>query len=425
MVGSNKAVRGMQLMGCALALITMAACSSDDSDEPSAGSGGAAGEGGESGMGESGMGGMGESGMGGEGGGDAGGMGGSSGTGGIPGQGTFTPTGEPLAANDMEWTWVDFPDSFCRDGSTAGLGLSLNSASDKVMIFMQGGGACFDFLTCATNPANAAMQKGPQMAGVFDRSQDANPVKDWNFVFVPYCTGDVHLGTKEDGSVESVNGVQKFVGRKNLLAYLNRIVPTFPDASQVLLTGISAGGFGAAANMEIVQWAFGDIPVTAIDDSGPPMASEYLPTCLQEKWRTTWGFDDSILQDCGDDCPDPNDYSIPYSVHVANKFPDRMGGLIETTNDSVITVFYGYGTDDCTGSFATPVPAETFKMGLLDYRSRIMELGANLGTYYVEGSTHTWLSGGAFYSQEVGGVKMVDWFRDIVEGTAAAHVGPE
>ena len=70
------------------------------------------------------------------------------------------------------------------------------------------------------------------------------------------------------------------------------------------------------------------------------------------------------------------------------------------------------------------MPAATFKAGLLDYRETIMGVTDRLGTYFIEGSQHTWLAGGAFYTQTVGGVKMVDWFRDIVEGTAAAHVGP-
>lgn len=339
----------------------------------------------------------------------------------------FVPTGEPLAAPAMTWTWLDFPDTKCRDGSMAGIAVSLNPASDKLMIFMQGGGACFDAITCAGNPTNASGQKAELVQGLFARSNDENPVKDWNWVFVPYCTGDVHLGTKDDGMVAGVAGTQHFVGRLNLEKYLHRVVPTFPAISQVLLTGVSAGGFGAAANMEFVQWAFGDVPVTAIDDSGPPMSTTYLPECLQQKWSETWGFADSILKDCGDDCPNPNEFSIPYSLHVARKFPDHMGGLIETTNDSVITLFYGFGTNECTGSFLTPLPQAQFQAGLLEYRATIMAEttgSGGLGTYYVAGSQHTWLAGGSFYSQTVGGVRMVDWFTDIVEGTAAAHVGP-
>ena len=251
---SNKVWRSA-LAICALGLVPYAtACGSDDSEGGMAGASGMSGDP----DGGSGSGGSGD-------------PDGGAGSGGSGGGGSNVGDGEPLEAPAMQWTWIDFPDSFCRDGSNAGLGVSLNPASDKVMIFMQGGGACFDFLTCGTNPASAAMQKGEQTTGLFNRAEPTNPVADWNHIFIPYCTGDVHLGTKEDGTVEGVNGTQMFVGRNNVLAYLKRIVPTFPDATQVLLTGISAGGFGAAANMEVVQEAFGDIPVTAIDDSGPPM----------------------------------------------------------------------------------------------------------------------------------------------------------
>jgi hypothetical protein len=267
-------------------------------------------------------------------------------------------------------------------------------------------------------------QKNEKTQGVFSRTTDENPVKDWSYVYIPYCTGDVHLGTKEDGMVAGVAGTQQFVGRRNIEAFLERLVPTFADASQVLLTGVSAGGFGAQANMELMQWAFGDIPVTAIGDSAPPMSSEYLPECLQEKWRTTWGFEDSLLRDCGADCPNPNDYSIPYTAHVARKFGDHLGGLIETTGDGTITFFYGFGGNDCMNAFPTPVPAATFEAGLLDYRAQIMELGDGLGTYFIAGTQHTWISGPSFYTQETDGVKLVDWYRDIVEGTGAAHVGP-
>jgi hypothetical protein len=356
-----------------------------------------------------------------------GGMGSEAGAGGMGGGDTgpkFMPTGEPLSAPDMTWTWIDFPDTQCRDGSPAGLGVSLNSASDKVMIFLQGGGACFDSLTCGSNPYNVANQKSAQTGGLFARSQADNPVKDWNHIFVPYCTGDVHLGTKADGSITGVAGTQRFVGRLNLEKFLHRIVPTFPNATQVLLTGISAGGFGAAANTEFVQWAFGDIPLTVIDDSGPPMSSEFLPKCLQAKWAETWGFANSVLKDCGADCPDPSDYSIPFTLHIAKKFPGRMGGLIETTADSVITLFYGYGTGNCTGNFLTPMAADDFEAGLLDYRATIQGAEANLGTYFIRGTQHTWLAGGAIYTHMIGGTRMIDWIKNIIEGTGAAHVGP-
>jgi hypothetical protein len=350
--------------------------------------------------------------------------------GGLADEPPFEPTGEPLKADDMKWTWVDFPDTKCRDGSMAGLAVSMNSKSDKLMIFLQGGGACFDQFTClanaATGNANVDNQKGELTAGVFDRSNAKNPVKDWNFVFIPYCTGDVHLGTKDDGMVDAADGVQHFVGRLNLTAFLNRVVPTFSTASQVLLTGVSAGGFGSAGNTEYVQWAFGKVPVTVIDDSGPAMSTKVVPSCLQKQWRDLWGFDGSILKDCGADCPDRDNFELDYTKHVAEHADGRMAGLISSNADNTITVFFGYGQNNCTGNFATPVSQADFTAGLLEYRDFVKGIYPNYGTYYIQSNKHTWIADDGFYTTTTGANKrlLVDWYADIVNGVKATAEGP-
>jgi hypothetical protein len=348
--------------------------------------------------------------------------GGGAGGGGTGGAGGFKPTGTAITAPNLAWTWVDFPDSFCRDGSTAGIAVSLTDASDKVMIYLEGGGACFDAATCGANPTSVGAQKAEHTLGVFDRTNPLNPVKDWNFVYVPYCTGDIHAGTNENGSIPGLAGTQKFVGRRNMEAYLNRIVPTFPKPGQVLLTGISAGGFGAAASADLVARAFGSVPMTLIDDSGPSMSSQYLPACLQDKWRALWGFDDSILKDCGAACPKKDDYTLDYSKFLAKKYPNRESGLIESNDDSVITLFYGYGQNNCTGSLATPVPAAQYDAALLDLRTQMAPYPKFL-MYYPASTQHTWIGGATLYTEAEGGTKLIDWVTAIVNNAPAQNVG--
>jgi hypothetical protein len=235
------------------------------------------------------------------------------------------------------------------------------------------------------------------------------------------------MGTNDNGMVTGVTGAQHFMGRPNMEKFLNRIVPTFPKATQVLLTGVSAGGFGAASNSYLVQRAFGNVPVTMIDDSGPPMSSMYIPTCLQDKWRTTWGLDGSILADCGASCPNHSDYTLDYTKFVLKLADARPGavksGLLDSNNDGVITAFYGYGQNNCTGSLTTPVPAATYDAGLLDFRATVTALTPNFGTYYPAGTTHTWLAGATFFTEAEGGTKLVDWFTAIVNGTGVTQVG--
>ena len=270
----------------------------------------------------------------------------------------------------MTWQFVPIQGAMCRDGSATGIGVNVVPGSTKVMIFLEGGGACFNSITCSTNPsafseadfagctgapdAGTSICAAPSLAGggggILNRNDPANPVADWSFVYVPFCTGDVHAGNKLNATVAGVAGKQQFVGYANMTRYLARIVPTFPSATKVLLTGISAGGFGAAANYLQTAKAFGSVPVYDLDDSGPTMESPYVSSCLQGQWADTWGFDKTILADCGSDCPDPKNYTVDAAIHVARLYPHIPFGLVEDTDDEIITLFYGFGQNNCAGT---------------------------------------------------------------------------
>ncbi|HEX4434206.1 MAG TPA: pectin acetylesterase-family hydrolase, partial [Acidimicrobiales bacterium] len=124
--------------------------------------------------------------------------------------------------------WDFHQSGLCRDGSPAGFYAHFSTASStKLWIYLEGGGACDSATFCTHNPANiaqvfsggAASQgqtiggslgfdgngfQQPYVAsngyspGIFDFTNSANPFKDWNAVYVPYCTGDVHFGTVEN-----------------------------------------------------------------------------------------------------------------------------------------------------------------------------------------------------------------------------------
>src|SRR4051794_25698091 len=57
------------------------------------------------------------------------------------------PLGMAIDAPKGTWTWVDFPDSYCDDGSHTGIGIK-KTDSKNLLVFMNGGGACWDYLTC-------------------------------------------------------------------------------------------------------------------------------------------------------------------------------------------------------------------------------------------------------------------------------------
>ena len=344
-----------------------------------------------------------------------------------------TPLGEPLPGTLSEWTYVEFPDATCRDGSPAGIFVNLGRAN-KLMIFLEGGGRCINEQTCnwwlfPANVEGGTIIRAAASAGVFDRNHPDNPVGDWDIVYVPYCTGDRHAGANPDGYVEGV-GPQRFVGYLNLQAFLARIVPTFANTTDVLLTGMSAGGFGVSSTLGLVQRSFPDVKVKAINDSGPFLTTAVFTACDQERSRILYNSDQTFLADCGAACPDPTDYWMDYGAYLAEAFADRPTGLIITMEDAVERALFGYGLNDCTYAPDTveillnpPVNAAAFSTDLLAYRERISAF-PNASTFYVEGETHSFLGFDEFYTTTASGLRMVDWFAQIVRGESPGHIGP-
>ena len=339
----------------------------------------------------------------------------------------LTITGSAITSPDKTWTWIDFPDTKCRDGSQAGLGIRRNSASKDLMIFLEGGGACFDDVTCLANPANASTWKNEPKGGILNPADPSNPLRDWNLVYIPYCTGDVHAGTRSDVRVSGLFPKEQFVGYLNMEKYLQRIVPSFPDPARLLLTGISAGGFGASATAILVQRAFKNEKVIMIDDSGPPQNGEVVPPCLQKRMRELWGLDNSVLKDCGAGCPDRDDFQDAVGVYLTKTFNDRASGLISSIHDGIISGFFGAGNNNCTGvALVDSVAPAVFEKGLLDFRAAVKD-SASFSTFYPNSNQHTWLTDlfeVKFNAAEINGVKLTKWVSDIIDGKPSSHLGP-
>jgi cysteine-rich repeat protein len=330
--------------------------------------------------------------------------------------------GVPIDAPNGVWTYVPIVGSLCRDGSPTGIMVNPSSVSDRVMIFLAGGGACFNYFSCiAGNPDSFNPADFEGTTGVFDRANPDNPVRGFSFVYVPYCTGDVHLGGTA-AKVPGLSGMQEFRGYGNVRRALERIAPTFKDATEVLLTGVSGGGFGAAGNFEQVQRAFQDVPVVLLDDSGPPMGTDQIPSCLQDEWREMWGLDATVLEECGTDCPHPDDYVLDLTAHVLKRYPRAVAALFSNTADGTIRTFYGFGNNQCN-AIVSSVPAADYLAGLTQVRNFVTERSSTFGTYYVEGNEHTCIGDDCFYEMVVDGVALTDFVADLLEGSTS-HVGP-
>ena len=251
-----------------------------------------------------------------------------------------TPTA--IVAPNEAWTWVDFPDSQCGNGATTGIGINPTTRSTDLLIYMQGGGACWNAFTCFTIGSATNITTGYQAAAfatesfksawAVNRNMTANPLKDMSYVYVPYCTGDVHAGD----SVKTHDPGRPPVhhkGGKNIEAFLRRLKLTFPNATRVFLSGSSAGAYGSQLNYQRALDAFPAAEIHVLADCGQMVnpAGTFLTD-----WTSAWNM--TVPASCtGCD----TDFS-KYPAWLATTYPNRRFGLLAYTQDNVLRQFFGY-----------------------------------------------------------------------------------
>ncbi len=324
--------------------------------------------------------------------------------------------GAPLTPQTNAWTWVDFPDSSCDDGSPTGIGIN-GGTSENLLVFMNGGGACWDYLTCFTiNTASHGpfgqtefMQQvaaRSQKNTIFDRDDADNPFHDWSFVFIPYCTGDVHTGDNVvmyEDNTKTMSRPYHHTGHRNVLAYLPRIAATWPQPKKLVLSGSSAGGYGASFNFDDFRRYFppGGTQAYLLDDSGPVLEGSAIPDGYRMAWITQWHLDEVLQPLCGDACKD--DFSLAVTAVAKKHAGDRMA-LLSSEQDQTIR---GYLLLSPSG----------FQTEINNLAKDVLDPRPNVRYFYVAGETHTMLGNvDAFTSS---GTPLKTWLTQMVSDDAA------
>ncbi|MBS1149599.1 MAG: hypothetical protein H6Q89_1297 [Myxococcaceae bacterium] len=401
------------VLGCVLTIVvgcggapTLADAGAGGDSSAGGGSGGGVAGGAGGGAGGGVAGGAGGGVAGGAGGGVAGGAGG--GVAGGAGGGTATDAGTPIAAPNETWTWVDFPGSACGNGVATGIGVNLTSQSTDVVIYLQGGGACWDNTTCfvINSAANVSSGYGATQfasdtskgASFFDRSRTDNPFRTASFVFVPYCTGDVHGGDAVQTYNSALPNKKLFhKGRVNLAEFLARLKPTFPAAQHVYLSGSSAGAFGAQINYPQVAAAFPSAEVHLLADSGQMINPSGT---LLSTWVASWALVNPVgCANCYSDFT-----KLPQ--WLAATYPNRRFALLAYTQDNVLRQFFAYSAVDY----------ETQTRALL---TAVYNPTTHAKYFLLAGTSHTML--GSFFTLTApsGGPTLATWVTRWKNGDAA------
>jgi hypothetical protein len=302
------------------------------------------------------------------------------------------------------------PESTCDDGSPTGIAVSLGSGPDLV-VFLNGGGACWDYLTCfvlrtaSSGPFGLrefqALEARTLAGSILDRDLDANPFRDASLAFVPYCTGDIHGG---DNVAVYVSGdtqrAYHHAGHANLVAFLARLAATWPSPRKLVLSGSSAGGFGSVLNYDTARTFWPDAQAYLIDDSGPPLERGAVSHALLDAWYTSWRLDKVLDPLCGPACR--SDISAGLAA-VQRKYPQDRVALLSSLQDQIISTYYmtsGAQLEQALGALASDVIAPA----------------PNARFFFVAGSSHTMLGDPAAFVQ---GVPLLTWIGQQVTGDPA------
>jgi hypothetical protein len=145
---------------------------------------------------------------------------------------------------------------------------------NKLLMYYQGGGACWDLPSCLVlniNKQTAGAFDNPDLVGTgfADPTNAANPFKDWHVVFVSYCTGDVHWGEVETLYAGVGGGFIKHFGFMNSRLGEKWARERFVDPDEVFVTGSSAGSYGAIMHsINLMESVYPASPHAVVGDAG-------------------------------------------------------------------------------------------------------------------------------------------------------------
>lgn len=331
------------------------------------------------------------------------------------------------AGQAVDWRFVPIPGSQCALGAQTGFGYAPGSATELVL-FLQGGGACWNTGTCqpslqtwgpvcnygsnapclwdepgGTKPLAAFVshpdpfpadgggafpsELGSVKSSVLFSRLPQNPLRGASFVFVPYCTGDLHAGdatatylVKPDLVTPPSPRTHHFAGARNMDLFLAELRARHPQLTTVWLMGVSGGGYGASLNLHRVRAAFPEAEVHLLADSAPMLDSPHYAA-----WKTAWNL--QLPPGCGSACDAGLSGVMERELDLLPT--TSRAALLAFEEDQVITrFFYSGGT---TGSWLTP-PFATYRANLNDELT-LYDARTNAKYFVLPGQEHVMLAG--------------------------------
>lgn len=292
--------------------------------------------------------------------------------------------------------------------------------TNKLLIYYQGGGACWNALTCAIPSCRSLPEENLDAFaadGFFDLDNPDNPFRDWNIVFVSYCSCDIHFG---DASIEYEEGdeTSQHLGFHNARVAEKWAREHFVNPEVVFVTGSSAGAYGAWFHGPLLHEVWPASQFHVLADAGNGVITE---TFLQNElavWNFTAnlpdipGVSESITEGGG---------IVDYTLAIARQYPETNWAHYSTLYDGSPGGQSGFYNVMLTNGSPTATlrwwdASCAFAELALSQAQRTYEaMPSNYRYYFGTGSAHTVFRNDKVYEGRSGGVPvLVDWVRAML-----------
>ena len=320
----------------------------------------------------------------------------------------------------------------CSDGSP--FRFFVRKADPTQLVFyLQGGGGCWSAGTCdpqgrptyrrtAIEEMRSASGTEPEPGtahGIAAANHPENPFADHSFVFVPYCTGDVHIGDRdvvyEIPATEEEPARQFTIhhrGYTNGRAALDWTYEHFLGPQTVFVTGSSAGSIPSPVYARHFAENYPDARVTALGD-GAGGYRNLTDSRPHESWGTLAAL--SHFENMNEVDSDHFSFEALY-IQAAKAHPEAMFTRYDTAEDDVQIQFLEIAGADVSGGLQPLLDANEADI------DAALESQDNYRSYIAAGELHTIMLRPQFYTYESDGVKIRDWVASLAAGEAVDDV---
>ena len=338
---------------------------------------------------------------------------------------TITPTG-PIHYQGRDLSPV------CMNGSPYAYFVKRGSVN-KLLIYYEGGGACWDNLTCSAHSCDISVDPSPTgednpnnlHSGFGDLSNPLNPFKDWNAVFVSYCSCDVHFGDGAQdyaGSLPTIHVEHR--GYQNARVVEKWAREHFVNPEEIFVTGSSAGAYGAWFNAPINEFVWPASHFDVLADAGNGVVTQDFLDNEFPHWNFAANLPTTI-PGLGDVLT--NGTGVPgYTKIITDFFPDTRWAHYATAFDGSGGGQSGFYQIMLNPTDLTQWPFWWHSSCAWNERMRAQAIDTaaavpdNYRYYIGTGSQHTMWGSNKVDTDTTGSVPtLVDWVNGMLAGSGA------